>query len=246
MVSLRGKVALVTGGSRGIGASICRRLARDGAVVLVNYVSNRTAAEAVVREIEAAGGEAEATCADVAVVEDVSRMVSDISTGYGRLDILVNNAGVAEFVPLDKIDTEHIDRIFNVNVKGLLTTTRLGSQFMPDGGRIINISSGSARATPPGAAVYAASKAAVEALTSSLSKELGSRMITVNCVSPGITETDMLNAVIPTDVQLAMAARTSLRRIGQPEDIADVVAFLASNDARWITGQVIAASGGLT
>jgi 3-oxoacyl-[acyl-carrier protein] reductase len=246
MSGLQGKVAIVTGGSRGIGAAIARRLAREGVVVIVGYSRNPEAAQQVVAEIERAGGEAEAMQADVADLEQVQRLFAQTMQGFGRLDILINNAGVAEFRPLEAIDAAHYAHQFDVNVRGLLFATQEAAQrFGTEGGCIVNITSGAAKAAPPGASVYSATKAAVEAMTISHAAELGPRGIRVNAVAPGITETDMLQANIPAEVQQSMIQTTALRRLGTPEDIADVVAFLASHEARWITGQILGANGGL-
>lgn len=245
MAGLAGKVAVVTGASRGIGAAIAKRLAREGAIVLVNYHQNAAAAGRVVEEIEARGGEAEAIQGDLADLEQIQRLFREVQEGFGRLDILVNNAGTAEFRALEEVDAEHYRRQFDLNVRGVLFATREAAGRMGQGGRIVNISSGAAQSTPPTTTVYAATKAAIEAMTKCLANELGPRGITVNVVAPGLTETDLLQTVIPKEAQEAMAARTPLGRLGTPEDIAEVVAFLASDAARWVTGQVIAASGGL-
>lgn len=246
MSGLDGKVAVVTGASRGIGTAIARRLARDGAVVIVGYSRNAEAAQQVVAEIERAGGKARAIQADVADPDQIKRLFAETMQGSGRLDILVNNAGVAEFRPLEAIDALHYAHQFDVNVRGVLFATQEAAQrFGPEGGCIVNITSGAAKAAPPGASVYSATKAAVEAMTLSHAAELGPRQIRVNAVAPGITETDMLQANIPPAAQQAMIQTTALRRLGTPEDIADVVAFLTSHEARWITGQIIGANGGL-
>ncbi len=246
MTGLKGKVAIVTGGSRGIGAAISRRLAGDGAIVIVGYSQNLEAAKRVVAEIEQAGGEAEAISADVSDLAQVRRLFTETMQGFGRLDILINNAGVGEFRPLEAVDEDHYIRLFGVNVRGLLFATQEASNlFGPEGGRIINITSGAAQSAPPGGSVYSASKAAVEAMTKSHAAELGPRNITVNAVAPGLTMTDMLDANIPKAVQQAMVEHTALRRLGTPNDIADVVAFLASHEGRWITGQIVGANGGL-
>lgn len=242
---LTGRVAIVTGASRGIGAAIARRLAGDGAIVIVTYARQEEAAVAIARDIESLGGEAEPVRADMADLKAVRALFGASMANYGRVDILVNNAGVAEFVPIDKIDAEHYTRIFDVNVRGPMFAMQEAAKVMASPGRIINVSSGAAQAAPPGASVYAASKAALETLTRSLAGELGAKGITVNAVSPGITETDMLAENIPAAVQQRMVANTALGRLGTPDDIADAVAFLASDEARWITGQVIGVNGGL-
>jgi 3-oxoacyl-[acyl-carrier protein] reductase len=246
MSGQNGKVAIVTGASRGIGAAIARRLAREGAVVIVGYSRNLEAAQKVVAEIERSGGEAEAIQADVADLEQVKRLFAETMRSSGRLDILVNNAGVAEFRPLEAVDATHYAHQFDVNVRGLLFATQEAAlRFGSSGGCIVNITSGAAKTAPPGTSVYSATKAAVEAMTISHAAELGPRNIRVNAVAPGITETDMLQANIPSAVQQAMIQTTALRRLGTPEDIADVVAFLTSHEARWITGQILGANGGL-
>jgi 3-oxoacyl-[acyl-carrier protein] reductase len=243
--SLTGRAAIVTGASRGIGAAIARRLAADGAIVIVTYARQEAAAHQVAREIESRGGEVDVVQADVADLGAVRRLFAETRANYGRLDILVNNAGVAEFLPLEEVREEHYSRTFDVNVRGPLFAMQEAVRVMSGPGRIVNISSGAAQAAPPGSSVYAASKAALETITRSIAAEVGAKGITVNAVSPGITQTDMLAENIPEAIQQRMIANTALGRLGTPEDIADVVAFLVSDDARWITGQVIGASGGL-
>ncbi|HLV81470.1 MAG TPA: 3-oxoacyl-ACP reductase family protein [Chthonomonadaceae bacterium] len=246
MNRLEDKAAVVTGASRGIGAAIARRLAAEGAQVLVNYHRSAEAAEKVVAGIEAAGGRAFAAQADMADLAQIRRLFAAVRDRWGRLDILVNNAGVARFRPLEEIEADDYERQFAVNVRGVLFATQEAARLMAEtGGRIINISSGAAAAAPPGASVYSASKAAVETLTRVYAAELGPRGITVNAISPGLIQTDMLDAVIPAEARQTMIARTPLRRLGTPEEIADAVAFLASEEARFITGQVLAVSGGL-
>ena len=246
MKRLQGKVALVTGASRGIGAAIARRLASDGAKVAVNYAKSREAADAVVRDIRSAGGEAIWVQADVSDPSQIPPMIEKtIQTFGGRLDILVNNAAVSEPAKLEQVDLAVFENHFDLNVRGLLLATREAVKHMNEGGRIINITSGIVKVRAAGNAIYAGSKAAVEAITRCLSAELGSRGITVNCVAPGITDTDMLASAMPAEAQKVLIAQTALGRMGKPQDIADVVAFVASDDARWITGEVIPANGGL-
>ncbi len=245
MRNLNGQVAIVTGGSRGIGASIAKSLAAEGAIVIVNYVKNVDAARQVVNDIEASGSEGEAIQADLTDPKQVESLFNEVREGFGRLDILVNNAGVAEFVNVEDIDVDHISRIFDLNFTALALSTKYAALAMKDGGRIINISSGAARSTPPNCPVHAASKAAVEAFTQSVAAALGPKGIRVNCVAPGLTVTDMLEAVIPKEAQEMLIGMTPLQRLGTPEEIADVVLFLASNGARWITGQILSVSGGL-
>ena len=241
---LQDKVALVTGASRGIGAAIARRLAQDGAKVVVNYAQSKAAAEAVVQSIRAAGGEAALAPGDVAAPDGPERIVDAARKAFGRLDILVNNAGVLDAAPLADATPEHYERTFAVNVFGLVQVTRAAAPHLPDGsGRIVNTSSIGARGAFAGLSAYVASKAAVDAITRSLAVELGPRGVTVNAVAPGTTETDML--IRDPDFLQQATSKTPLGRIGRPEDIAATVAFLTSPDAAWITGQVIDASGGL-
>jgi 3-oxoacyl-[acyl-carrier protein] reductase len=246
MGRLQGKAALVTGASRGIGAAIARRLAADGARVVVNYSSSAGAADEVVRRIRAAGGEATAVRADVSDPARIGPLFAEALRALGGLDVLVNNAGVFEMRPPQEIDVALYERLFNLNVRGvLLASVEAARHFGPEGGRIINLSSGAARGSFPGASVYSASKAAVEALTRGFAADLGPRQVTVNAVAPGTTDTEMLRAGLPEEAKQHMIANTALGRLGTPEDIAGVVAFLACDDARWITGQVIDANGGL-
>ncbi len=244
---LAGKVALVTGASKGIGAAIARQLAADGAAVIVNYASSEVAAQRIVDEIVQAGGQAVAVQADVSQEADVQRLFAEATAAFGRVDILVNNAGVYEFAPIEQLTAAQYHRLFDLNVLGLLLATREAvKQFGPDGGNIINIGSVAATAAPATGAVYSATKAAVDTITMSLAKELGPRQIRVNSVNPGMVETEGTHAqgIIGSDWASETTARTPLGRIGRPDDIAPVVAFVASDEARWITGQLISVSGG--
>lgn len=242
---LIGKTALVTGGSRGIGSAIALRLAEEGATVAVTYNNSKRGADQVVAKITELGGRAYALKGSVASQEETQRLIDDAVKELHQIDILVNNAGVFEAAPVDTIDLAHFDRVFDVNVKGLIATTIAALPKMPNGGRIINISSVAAEGNMTGASVYSATKAAVNALTRVWAQELGSRGITVNGVAPGTTATDMYEAALPQEVKDGIAAKTALGRVGQPDDIAAVVAFLASDDSRWVTGQTIVAHGGL-
>lgn len=243
---MNGKVAVVTGASRGIGRAIAERLARDGARVVVNYARSREQAEEIVVGIGERGGEAFAIQADMGRPEEITRLFEQTTDRFGRLDVLVNNAGGYEARPLEQSDEAHYAALFDVNVRGVLLASREAARRFGDGGgRIINISSGAAQAAVPGGAAYAASKAAVEALTRCHAAELGPRGITVNAVAPGFTQSDMLDVALPAQARSAMINLTALGRLGRPDDIADVVAFLASEDARWITGTTIAVNGGL-
>ncbi len=242
---LEGKIALVTGGSRGIGAGIAARLASDGARVAVSYVSNQAAADKVVSGIAELGGQAIAVKANAASAQDNEKLVAEVTKLWGKIDILVNNAGVFEQAPLENVSLEHYDRVFNVNVKGVIATTIAALPHLNDGGRIINISSGAADATMAGASIYSATKSALDTLSRIWAHDLGKRQITVNSVSPGVTVTDMMKDGLPAESHQYFIDKTALGRLGEPADIADVVAFIASFDARWITGRVINVDGGI-
>lgn len=242
---LAGKIALVTGGSRGIGAGIAQRLAQEGATVAVTYNKNGDAANQVVKDIEKAGGKALAIKADVALSGDADKLIAELKNAVGKIDILINNAGVFEGGSVEDIDIDQYQRIFDVNVKGVIATTIAALKILSNGGRIINISSGAAKVTMPGFSVYSASKAALDTLTRIWAQDLGSRKITVNSVAPGTTATDMYNQALNDEQKAAMIAKTALGRVGEPDDIAAVVAFLASDDGRWVTGSVISADGGI-
>jgi 3-oxoacyl-[acyl-carrier protein] reductase len=247
MSKLSGKVAVVTGASKGIGASIAERLAAEGASVVVNYVSSRSGADAVVARIVERGGRAIAVQGNVSVVKDIQRLFAETKKAYGKLDILVNNAGVYEFAPLEAITPEHIQKQLNLNVVGLILATQEGVKLMgSEGGSIVNIGSIVGSMPAPQASVYSATKAAVDAISVSLSQELGPRKIRVNSLNPGMVETEGLRASGLTEgaFREQQDRETPLGRIAQPDDIAPVAAFLASDDARWITGQVIIAAGG--
>lgn len=242
---LAGKVALVTGGSRGIGAAIALRLAEEGATVAISYNNNKGAADEVVAKLVQLGSTARAFKADVSSEEGSKNLVDSIVKAVGQIDILINNAGVFDAAPLEQLDVDHYERVFDVNVKGVIATTIAALPQIPDGGRIINISSIVADITFPGASVYSASKAALDTLTRVWAQELGARKITVNGVAPGTTATDMYNQAMSDEAKQASIEKTALGRVGEPDDIAAVVAFLASNDGRWITGQTIRADGGM-
>jgi 3-oxoacyl-[acyl-carrier protein] reductase len=247
MAKLTGKVAVVTGASKGIGAAIAEELAKDGAAVVVNYASSAQGAEATVAKIKAAGGKAKAIRADVSKRAESKKLVDAAVKEFGRLDILVNNAGVYEFRPLDQIDEEHFDKMFDLNVKGLLFATQAAVvAFDGAGGSIINIGSIASLNPPPAGTVYSATKAALDAITKGLAGELGSRKILVNAVLPGPVETEGTQALDNWDQFKGMLLpRTPLGRIGKPRDVATVVSFLASEDAGWITGEIIQVAGGL-
>ncbi|HKF47396.1 MAG TPA: glucose 1-dehydrogenase [Terracidiphilus sp.] len=246
MNTLKGKVALVTGASKGIGAGIAKELASRGAAVAVNYSSSKAEAEKVVSQIEQAGGKAIAVKGSVSEPAQIPGLVEEVAQKLGPIDVLVNNAGIYEFSPIDAVTPEHFHRQFNTNVLGLLLVTQAAlKNFNPAGGSIVNISSVVKDGTA-NAAVYSATKGAVDTISASLAQELGPRKIRVNSLNPGLVETEGTHAagVLGSDLHKAAEARTPLGRIGQPHDIATAAAFLASDDAAWINGQAIHAAGG--
>jgi 3-oxoacyl-[acyl-carrier protein] reductase len=245
---LTGKVALVTGASKGIGAAIAKHLAGEGAAVVVNYASSKAGAERVVAEITANGGRAIAVQADVAKPADIQRLFAEAKQAFGRIDVLVNNAGIYEFAPLEAVTAEHFHKMFDLNVLGLiLASQEAAKHFGPAGGSVINISSVVATSAPPATSVYSATKAAVDAVTRSLAKELGPRRIRVNSINPGMVETEGVHTagLANGDFRKQVEAQTPLGRIGQPEDIAPAAVFLASDDSGWITGETLYIAGGL-
>jgi 3-oxoacyl-[acyl-carrier protein] reductase len=244
---LNGKVAVVTGASKGIGAAIARHLADEGASVVVNYASSKEGADKVVGDIVSRGGKAIAVRANVANPADILQLFAETKKAFGRLDILVNNAGQYEFAPLEAITPEHFHKLFNLNVLGLLLTTQEAvKHFGKDGGSIVNISSVVATLAPPNASVYSATKAAVDAITRSLSKELGPKKIRVNSINPGMVETEGFHAagIGESELRTQVQSQTPLGRIGQPQDIAPAVVFLVSPDTSWVTGETLYISGG--
>lgn len=247
MGKLQGKVAVVTGASKGIGASIAKSLAAEGASVVVNYASSKEGADRVVNEITGKGGKAVAVQGSVAKTADVERIFAETKKAFGKVDVLVNNAGVYEFSPLEEITEEHYHRQFNTNVLGLLLASKEAvKHFNGDGGSIINIGSLVSRITPPHSAVYTGTKGAVDAITQTLSKELGPRKIRVNSINPGMVETEGATSAgfIGSDFQKQHEAQVPLGRIAQPDDIATIAVFLASSDSGWLTGELLIASGG--
>ncbi len=247
MSKLTGKVAVVTGASKGIGASIAEHLAAAGASVIVNYSSSKAGAETVVARIAAKGGKAIAVQADVSNPTDILKLFTETKKSYGKLDILVNNAGVYDFQPLGDITPEHFHKQFDLNVLGLLLTTQEAVKLIgADGGSIINISSIVGQMPVPTASVYSATKAAVDAITVSLAGELGPKKIRVNSINPGMVETEGLHSVgfAESDFRKHVEATTPLGRIAQPADIATAAVFFASDDAGWVTGQTLVLSGG--
>ena len=247
MARLAGKVALVTGASKGIGAAIAEALAEAGASVAVNYATSRDGADAVVGRIKDHGGHAFAVQGDVARSDDIKRIFVETTQALGRVDILVNNAGVYSMAPIADVTEAEFHRLFNTNVFGLLAASQAAAaQFGTDGGSIINISSVVARITPPGSAIYSGTKGAVDAITGVLAKELGPRKVRVNSLSPGLVATEGTHTagIIGGEFEKGAAAGTPLGRIGQVDDIASVAVFLASDEAKWVTGQILSASGG--
>jgi 3-oxoacyl-[acyl-carrier protein] reductase len=247
MNKLRGKVAIVTGASKGIGAAIAKSLAAEGASVVVNYASSKSGADAVVSAITAAGGKAVAVRGDVSKAVDAREIVNAAIEKYGRLDILVNNSGVYEFASIEEVTEENFHRIFDVNVLGTLLTTQAAVKHLGEGASIINIGSGASRITPAQTAVYTGTKGALDAITGVLARELGPRKIRVNSINPGMVDTEGARSggFIGSDFEKALVAQTPLGRIGQVADIAPVAVFLASDDSAWLTGELILASGGL-
>jgi len=248
MNRLKGKVAVVTGASKGIGAEIAELMAAEGASVVVNYASSKAGADAVVNRITQKDGQAIAVQADVSKAEDIQSLFAATKKAFGKLDILVNNAGIYQFMPLEQISAEHFHKQFNLNVLGLLLTTQEAvKHFGPAGGSVVNISSVAATLAPAFASVYSATKAAVNAITRSLASELGPRKIRVNAINPGMVETEGLHAasIAESDFRKQTEAQTPLGRIGQPQDIAPAAVFFASQDSAWITGETLYITGGL-
>jgi 3-oxoacyl-[acyl-carrier protein] reductase len=248
MGRLSGKVAVVTGASKGIGAGITKGLAAEGAAVVINYASSKDGADRVVAEIKAKGGKAIAVHGDVAKAADVEKIFAEAKQAFRRLDILVNNAGVYNLLPLEELTEEDFHRHFNINVLGLLLATREAAKlFGAEGGSVINIGSVASDLNLPNSVVYTATKGAVDAVTRVLAKELGPRKIRVNSINPGVIETEGTQAAgfIGSDAEKQLVALTPLGRTGQPDDIAPVAVFLASDESRWVTGETLAVSGGL-
>ena len=248
MAKLAGKVAVVTGASKGIGAAIARRFGLEGANVVVNYATDKAGAEAVVRDIESAGSKAVAVKANVADPKEVDLLFREAKKAFGKIDILVNNAGVYEFRPLEQIDEQHFRKHFDLNVLGLLLATKAAvPNINGDGGSIINVSSVVSKTPPPGSSVYSATKGAVDVLTRSLSQELGPRKIRINTLAPGFTDTEGIRALSQETAEFRSFAvsRTPLGRVGTVDDVAGAALVLASDDSRWITGEEILVGGGI-
>ena len=246
MSRLTGKVAVVTGASKGIGAAIAKSLAAEGASVVVNYASSKDGADTVVAAITQAGGKAVAVAGDVSNPADAEGIILTAIKSFGKLDILVNNSGIFEFAPIEAITPEHFHKQFNINVLGTLLVTQAAVKHLGEGGSIINIGSVVSRITPPASAVYSGTKGAIDAITGSLANELGAKKIRVNSINPGMVETEGATAAgfIGSDFEKQSIASTPLGRTGQPSDIAKVAVFLASDDSGWLTGEHLLASGG--
>jgi len=248
MSKLANKVAVVTGASKGIGAEIAKYLAAEGASVVVNYASSKQGADSVVNAITAKGGKAIAVQGDVSKEEDIKRLFAETKKAFGRLDILVNNAGVYAFAPLEQITADLFHQQFNLNVLGLLLTTKEAvNYFGAEGGSVINISSAVTTLYPPASSTYTATKAAVDAITVILSKELGPKNIRVNAINPGMVETEGLQSAgfLGGDIEKGFVAQTPLGRIGKPDDISPAAVYLASTDSKYMTGQTLNISGGI-
>jgi 3-oxoacyl-[acyl-carrier protein] reductase len=248
MSRLKDKVAVVTGASKGIGASIARALALEGAAVVVNYSSAKADADKVLADVRSQGGKAIAVQADVSKAADVQRLFEETKKAFGKLDVLVNNAGVYEFSPIGEFTEEQFRRLFDTNVLGVLLTSREAAKYFDgDGGSIINVGSAVTQVTPPASSVYTGTKAAVDAITRVLAKELGPKKIRVNSINPGMVETEGVHAAgfIGSDFQKQAVLQTPLGRIGQPDDIAPVAVFLASQESGWLTGELVTAAGGM-
>jgi 3-oxoacyl-[acyl-carrier protein] reductase len=247
MSKLKGKVAVVTGASKGIGAAIAKALAAEGASVVVNYASSKAGADKVVAAITAAGGKAVAVGGDVSKAAEAQGLIAAAIKNYGRLDILVNNSGVYEFSPIESVSEDSFHRLFNINVLGLLLTTQAAVKHLGEGSSIINIGSAVTRVTPANSSVYTGTKGAVDAITGVLSRELGSRKIRVNTLNPGIVETEgtVSAGFIGSDFEKSIVAQVPLGRSGQVGDIAPLAVFLASEDSGWLTGEQLVASGGM-
>jgi 3-oxoacyl-[acyl-carrier protein] reductase len=248
MGKLTNQVAVVTGASKGIGAAIAKALAAEGASVVVNYSSSKDAAESVVKEIAAGGGKSIAVQGDVSKQADITKLFAETKKAYGKLNILVNNAGTYEFTPLEGVTEELFHKQFNLNVLGLLLTTKEAVKLVgPEGGSIINIGSGVSTAFPPNSSTYTATKASVDAITAVLAKELGPRKIRVNSINPGMIETEGLHSAgfVESDFRKWVEAQSPLGRIGQIDDIAPTAVYLASADSKYLTGEILRVTGGI-
>jgi 3-oxoacyl-[acyl-carrier protein] reductase len=247
MGKLTGKVAVVTGASKGIGAAIAKSLAAEGASVVVNYASSKAGADSVVADITKAGGKAVAVAGDVSKAADAEGLVDAAIQNYGRLDILVNNSGVYEFAPIDNVTEESFHKMFNINVLGTILTTQAAVKHLHEGGSIINIGSGVSRLTPAYSTVYSGTKGALDAITGVLARELGPKKIRVNTINPGMVETEgtVTGGFIGSSFEKDLIAQAPLGRTGKVGDIAPIAVFLASDDSAWLTGEQLLATGGV-
>jgi 3-oxoacyl-[acyl-carrier protein] reductase len=247
MSKLKGKVAVVTGASKGIGAGIAKALAAEGASVVVNYASSKAGADAVVASIAEAGGNAVVVAGDVSKAADAKAIVDAAIKNYGRLDILVNNSGVYEFAPLEAVTEDSFHKMFNINVLGAILTTQAAAKYLGEGGSIINIGSGVSRLTPAFSTVYTGTKGALDAITGVLARELGPKKIRVNTINPGVVETEGTHSggIIGSDLEKQLIAQAPLGRSGVVSDIAPIAVFLASDDSAWLTGEQLLATGGI-
>ncbi|HYP98007.1 MAG TPA: glucose 1-dehydrogenase [Polyangiaceae bacterium] len=247
MSKLTGKVAVVTGASKGIGAAIATALGAEGASVVVNYASSKAGADKVVASITEAGGKAIAVKADVSKAAEAKALIDDTLKAFGKVDVLVNNSGIYEFGALEEITEDSFHRMFNTNVLGLLLVSQAAAKHLPEGGSVINIGSVVSRTAPPNTAVYTATKGAVDAITGVLSREFGQRKIRVNSINPGMIDTEGARTagIIGSDFEKLIVAQTPFGRAGQPDEIADIAVFLASKESRWLTGETLLASGGM-
>lgn len=247
MSKLAGKVAVVTGASKGIGAAIAKSLAAEGASVVVNYASSKSGADKVVAAIVAAGGKAVAVGGDVSKAAEAQGIIDAAIRNFGRLDILVNNSGIYEFAPIEGVTEEAFHKLFNINVLGVILTTRAAVKHLGEGASVINIGSGVSRFTPPNSVVYTATKSAVDAVTGVLARELGPRKIRVNSINPGMVETEgtITGGFIGSEFEKALIAQSPLGRTGRVDDIAPIAVFLASDESRWLTGEQFLATGGI-
>ena len=247
MSKLKGKVAVVSGASKGIGAGIAKALAAEGASVVVNYASSKAGADAVVASIAEAGGKAVAIAGDVSKAADAKAIVDAAIKNYGRLDILVNNSGVYEFAPLEAVTEDSFHKMFNINVLGAILTTQAAAKYLGEGGSIINIGSGVSRLTPAFSTVYTGTKGALDAITGVLARELGPKKIRVNTINPGVVETEGTHSggIIGSDLEKQLIAQAPLGRSGVVSDIAPIAVFLASDDSAWLTGEQLLATGGI-
>jgi len=247
MSKLIGKVAVVTGASKGIGAAIAKALGAEGASVVVNYASSKAGADQVVAAITEKGGKAIAVKADISKAAEAKALIDDTLKAFGRVDVLVNNSGVYEFGALEEITEDSFHRMFNINVLGLLLVSQAAAKHLPEGGSVINVGSAVSRTTPPNTAVYTATKGAVDAITGVLSREFGPRKIRFNSINPGMIETEGAHqaGIIGSELEKAIASQAAFGRVGQPDEVADIAVFLASKESRWLTGETLIASGGM-